>query len=271
MGQLKHCFDVWNKFTHDPWILQTISGHIIEFDSKPFQTFFPKEIPFSDEQSTIISNEITELLHKGAIVPSTCEINQFLSNIFIVPKPNGKFRPVINLKQLNNFVHYEHFKQETFLIVLDLIQKNDFFTSIDLKDAYFSIPIHTDYQKFLKFIWNGQLFQFVCLPFGLSSAPRVFTKILKPIYAWFRQQCIRCTYYIDDSLNLDGDSHICLRNTWIMIETLQSLGFTINFEKSVLIPSQRITFFGFVLDSVQFKVFLTEEKVENIKFCQEAS
>ena len=75
----------------------------------------------------IIENEISVLLNKGAIVESNYEENQFVSNIFVVKKPNGKFRPIINLKKLNQFVHYEHFKQEHFKVVLDIIQEGDFF------------------------------------------------------------------------------------------------------------------------------------------------
>ena len=111
------------------------------------------------------------MLLKGAIVPSSYEEGEFISTLFIVPKPNGKYRPIITLKNLNNFVHYDHFKQETFKIVLDLIQKGDFFSSVDLCDAYFSIPIHEEFQKHLKFSWNGSLYKFICLPFGLKSAP----------------------------------------------------------------------------------------------------
>ena len=54
-------------------------------------------------------------------------------------------------------------------------------------DAYFSIPIHEDFQKYLKFFWEGQLYKFVCLPFGPASAPRIYTKVLRPVYAWLRK------------------------------------------------------------------------------------
>ena len=150
-------------------------------------------------------------------------------------------------------------------MVLGLIQEQDFFTSIDLQNAYFSVPINKQFYRFLKFIWNGELWHFICLPFGLSSAPRVFTKILKPIYAWFRQQAIRCSYYIDDSLNMDQNYQVCLKNAKSMVAVLESLGFTINKQKSVLIPTQIITFFGFELDSVRFLVILPEVKVQKIK------
>ena len=134
-GKLRFCSEVWKKFTCDPWILQTIAGYKIEFDSYPGQEHITKEIILSDSERDIVSQEIQILLFKRAIVRSEYEHDQFISNIFIVPKPNGKFRPVINLKYLNYFVTYQHFKQETFSIVIDLIQENDFFTSIDLKDV----------------------------------------------------------------------------------------------------------------------------------------
>ena len=78
---------------------------------EPFQANIPNEIKFSDEQRNCVDFEIQGLLKKGAIVQSEWEQNQFISNIFIVPKPNGRFRPIINLKYLNYFVSYEHIKQ----------------------------------------------------------------------------------------------------------------------------------------------------------------
>ena len=244
--------------------MNNIKGYVLEFESKPFQTVIPNEISFNESEIQIIDQEVDDLLKKGAIVGSEWEPDQFISNIFVVKKPNGKFRPIINLKRLNNFVHYEHFKQEHFKIVLELIQENDFFCSVDLQDAYFSVPIHPDYQKYLKFTWKGVLYAFVCLPFGYSAAPRVFTKLLKPVYAWFRSQSIRCAYYIDDSINMSLDRHICLQNAETICSTLQSLGYVVNPTKSVLVPTQRIVFFGFIIDSVQFMIFLTEEKIEKI-------
>lgn len=244
--------------------MSTVQGYSLEFDVYPVQYSLPKEINFNTEEMSIIDSEVEDLLKKGAIAPSVEESDQFISNIFVVKKPNGKYRPIINLKELNNFVHYEHFKQEHFKVILDLVQENDYFCSVDLQDAYFSIPIHSEFQKFLKFYWRDSLYAFVCLPFGYSAAPRVFTKLLKPIYAWFRSQAIRCAYYIDDSLNMNCDRDLCLENAKIICDTLQSLGYVINEKKSSLVPSHKIVFFGYLLDSVLFMVFLTEEKIEKI-------
>lgn len=264
-GRLKFYAHVWKTFTNDPFILSAISGYKLEFESTPVQLKIPKEISFSPEEQIIVDEEVKNLLSKGAIVPAKNEPEQFISTLFIVPKPNGKFRPVINLKYLNEFVLYEHFKQETFPVVLDLVQPNDYFTSLDLCDAYFSIPVHRDFQCFLKFIWQGKMYKFLCVPFGYSMAPRLFTKILKPIFAWFRYNAFRCSYYIDDSINMDKDKVICKEHTLLMAETMESLGFVLNRQKSVMEPCQRIVYFGYILDSVLFKVFLPEKKVQKIK------
>ena len=264
VGKISFCLNTWQKYTDDPCILQTVAGYCIEFEKKPFQANIPNEIKLSEEQKKCVDIEIQELLKKGAIVQSEWEQNQFISNIFIVPKPNGRFIPIINLKYLNYFVSYEHFKQETFKTVLELVQEKDYFTNIDMQDAYFSVSVEQFFCRYLKIIWNGNLYAFVCVPFGLSSAPRLFTKLLKPIFAWFRQQAIRCSYYIDDSLYMDGKKDVCSKNTSMIVQTLESLGFTINEKKSVLIPTQKIVFFGFFIDSLKCMVFLTEEQIVKI-------
>ena len=108
------------------------------------------------------------------------------------------------------------------------------------------------------------MYEFVCLPFGLSSAPRVFTKIMKPIFSYMRSQGISCFFYIDDSLNQDIDQETCMNNATMLLQMMEELGFYINFEKSALHPSRRIQYLGFIIDSEQFKLFLPEEKLEKI-------
>ena len=64
--------------------------------------------------------------------------------------------------------------------VTKLVEKDCFMASIDLKDAYYSVPIAREDRKYLRFKWQGSLYQFTCLPNGLSCASRKFTKLLKP-------------------------------------------------------------------------------------------
>ena len=140
-------------------------------------------------------------------------------------------------------------------------------TNIDLKDAYLSVPVHQSSQKFLRFIWEDTCYQFKALPFGLCSAPRIFTKLMKPIAAFLRRKSIRVLIYLDDFLLLAATKEEAVKNTHLLITLLQSLGFIINFKKSSLTPSQVITFLGFKIDSTSMMLSLPAEKINKILDC----
>ena len=165
---------------------------------------------------------------------------------------------------MNGFVQYHHFKPETLDHILKSIGRNNFFSSLDLSDVYFSVPIQVNHRKHLTFYWKNQLYAFQCLPFSIASAPRVFTKIMKVVFSHIRCLGISSFYYIDDSLLQDSDFNIANKNTKLVREFIESLGFLINKEKSNFVPSQQIVFPGFIFDSVQFQVFLPENKIKRI-------
>lgn len=118
------------------------------------------------------------------IVPPSQAAQEFLSTLFLVPKKGGGQRPVVNLRPLKHFLPYEHFKLEGIHMLRNLLRKGDYLVKIDLKDAYFTAPLSRKHQKYIRFLWEGTLYEFTCLPFVLAVAPRVFTKILKPVVPW---------------------------------------------------------------------------------------
>ena len=71
--------------------------------------------------------------------------------------------------------------------------------TIDLKDAYYSVSVDKGNRKYLRFTWNNQLFQFTCLPNGSSSAPRIFTKLMKPVYSTLCCKGFENVGYIGDT------------------------------------------------------------------------
>ena len=136
--------------------------------------------------------------------------------------------------------------------------------SIDLSDAYFSVSIREADRKFLRFVWNGQLFEFCVLPQGLASAPRLFTKLLKPVFAHLRSQGFESCAYLDDSYFQSRSKEHCAANISATKSLLLHLGFTINEGKSVLQPTQRLGHLDFVLDSKSMTVSLTEARKKTI-------
>ncbi|KAI8490473.1 hypothetical protein Bbelb_317410 [Branchiostoma belcheri] len=132
--------------------------------------------------------------------------------------------------------------------------------SIDIRDAYFHIPIHESFRRLLRFRWKGQIWEFQALPFGLNCAPRVFTKVTKPILAVIRSRGIRIVIYLDDILVLGRTFAQCKENVDFVVSLLQSLGFLINREKSQLVPVQEIVFLGMVINSIHLTLSLPEDK-----------
>lgn len=97
----------------------------------------------------------------------------------------------------------------------------------------------------------------------LSCSPRVFTKLLKPIFALLHQYGFASLIYIDDAF-LQGDTYEqCEQNVNKTVWLFYKTGFTIHPEKSVLEPAQKIAFLGFLIDSIKMIVTLTPKKHQN--------
>ena len=180
--------------------ISAIQGYQIPLTEKPLQHQRSPESVFSKEQAAVLREEIVSFLQKGAISPISKKSGGFFSIIFLVPKKNGRMRPVINLKCLNQWVEAPHFKMEGIATLKDLLRLGDWMVKVDLKDAYFTIPIHLHHQQLLRFKVEGKCYQFTCLPFGLSCAPWTFTKVMKPLMTLLRSWGIRIIVYIEDML-----------------------------------------------------------------------
>ena len=105
--------------------------------------------------------------------------NGFVSTIFLVPKKDGQFRPIINLKPLNRFMRKHHFKMEGMHVVRDLLQQGDWMARLDLKDAYFAVISQESLPLPEVEVASSHVYKFQCLPFGLTSAPRTFAMAYK--------------------------------------------------------------------------------------------
>lgn len=246
-------------------ILSCIQGYEIPFTCPVNQLFTPTIKEYSESEEHNFEEAIQNLLSNGAISKCQPTEGQFLSSIFLVPKPNGNFRFILNLKNLNRFITTEHFKIEDLRTVLKLITKDCFMTKIDLKDAYYLIKVHPNSRKYLRFQFKQELYEFNVLPFGLSTAPYIFTKVMKPIVRLLRSAGLISTNYLDDYWLMGQSYGQCLYNTIQTKRLLTSLGFLINEEKSSCIPNKRCIFLGFVLDSEKFQVTLPTEKIDRVK------
>ena len=265
-GRLQYYLSNWKLVTKDRWIWDTITGYKIAFVRTPTQTRAPPPIIMGREETKLVQEELDSLIQKGAVVePHLALDGGFVSNIFLVPKKDGGQRPVVNLKALNQFVQTDHFKMEGLHTVKQLVRPGDWLIKIDLKDAYFAIPIHHTQTQFLRFQFRGKTYEFRCLPFGLSSAPLVFTKTLKPVVALLRELGVRCVIYIDDILVMAESSAMLRDQSAGVLYLLEALGFTINYEKSIIEPTQELEYLGVVLNTTAMELRLPGEKLKKIR------
>lgn len=259
-GRLKNFVRYWHSLTSDKFVISNIEGVEIDFINEIQQSKPRQPISCSDGEKTIMDVEIAKYIRTGIIEEVDHSEGEFISQIFPRIKKSGGVRIILNLKSLNENVHYQHFKMENLQLALGLIEENYFMASVDLKDAYYSVSIAPEYRKFLRFIWNGRLYQYTCLPNGLTSAPRIFTKIMKPVFSKLRNEGFFSVYYLDDSLLIGSNETDCKNNVHATTKLLTDAGFIINYDKSSFEPSCTINFLGFVINSNSMTIYLPEEK-----------
>lgn len=136
---------------------------------------------------------------------------------------------------------------ESLVSVRYLVRRGDYLAKIDLKDAYFTVAVNQAHHRFLRFCWRDRIYEFNCMAFGLAPAPRVFTKNLKVVMVYLREQGIRLVIYLDDILVLNESSLGLQEDIGTITEQLQSLGFLVNWEKSIVDPTQVLEYLGLVV------------------------
>ena len=184
--------------------------------------------------------QISIMLQKNAITQVPPDSPGFYSNVFLVRKSTGGWRPFIDLKNLNAYIHAPHFGMFTTGCVLSSV--GDYVFKIDLQDAYFHVPIHPSSRKYLRFAFENRVYQFQVLPFGLNTAPQVFTRLGHTVSAYLHRQGFSVIPYLDDWLVHHPDHQVLLRHQALLLNTLDLVGFILNRKKSELDLTQDLQF-----------------------------
>ena len=249
-GRLRQFLPFWEEITGDKFVLSVVRGGYCIRMSGPLphgaiRRHSPLLSPLFQEH---IAAEVDLLLKKGAIErvpdhPSLC-----LSPVFIIPKRSGKLRMILNMKEINTFIPEERFRMETLATILPAIGPEDVAISLDLRDAYFHVPIHPTSRNFLGFSLQGETFRYRALPFGLKPAPRVFTRVVSALATHLRKQGLRLFTYLDDWLLVASSVEDLRSQTALLLDTVQRAGFIVNWEKSELSPTRTPTYLGAEID-----------------------
>jgi hypothetical protein len=272
IGRIRNFLQVWQEHTEEDEILDAVKGFGLSFVGDPVQG--ERRTRFANpKDQEILREEVLKNLKKGIIEEAQGhEDGEWISNVFLVPKKSkdGKpaFRMILDLKEFNHeYVEHVKFKMETLKTVTKLILPGCWFYSLDLADAYYSIPIHKDLRKYLRFEFEGKLYQYTCMPNGYRDAPRIFTRLLSvPLCKIRRELLATIAGYIDDTIGVEiGDKEALAHIPKEAAKRLEQFGFTINWEKSQLSLTQKIIFLGLEIDSVEMTIAIPFEKAKSIK------
>ena len=241
-------------------------GYRIPFDRSPPLSERPLSLPAYSPHSirgVALNQELQDLLRKGAVEPAP-QSPGFYSRLFLVKKASGSWRPIIDLSILNDYITSSRFHMETPRSVLNSIRPGDWMISLDLQDAYLQVPVHHDSRRFLRFVVDGKPFQFRVLCFGLTTAPKVFTRIMAPVSAILHRHGVRMLRYLDDWLILASSKIACLQSRDRLLSVCTELGIQVNLTKSSLVPSQSIVYLGMEIHSLPFIARPTPARANNL-------
>ncbi|KAM9988976.1 hypothetical protein ACTFIY_005005 [Dictyostelium cf. discoideum] len=268
-GRLFHHKQVWKELGLPNFCQEVVNGlkvHLLP-NFKPMPNPIPISIP-EGPKSDCITKEVQDLLLDDAIeqvLPNRYSKRVFYSNVFTVPKPGTTLhRPVLDLKRLNTYINNQSFKMEGIKNLPSMVKQGYYMVKLDIKKAYLHVLVDPQYRDLFRFVWKDSHYRWKTMPFGLSTAPRIFTMLLRPVLRMLRDINVSVIAYLDDLLIVGLTKEECLSNLEKTMDLLVKLGFKLNLEKSVLEPTQSITFLGLQIDSVSMKLLVPKEKKKSV-------
>ena len=274
VGRLKSKLEKWQKIGSSQFILDVIStGYKIPFFDLPKQAIM-KNNKSSLEYPNFVRQAIDELLEIGSVV--VCDKLPIVINPLTVSvQPNGKKRLILDLRMVNLYLYKQKIKYDDISVILQYLQKDDYMFSFDLKSGYHHIEMYSEHTDYLAFAWpdkfgNIVIYKFVVLPFGLSSAPYIFTKLLRPVISWWRSHGHRVSIFLDDGLGNAQTKERCEILAKICCTDLLELGFLPSPSKCEWCPKTEIIWTGNLINSVEGRLFVSPRREEKIlKFFSE--
>ena len=205
----------------------------------------------------LMDKNAIELVHKKVSLG-------FFNRLFLVPKPENKWRPILRPKQ-SEFFPQDRKIQDGDTGNHQNISPEGRMDNLRRLQGRLHIPIQERSRKYLRFHIQGQTYQFKALPFGLSTAPMEFTIIAKEVKLMATHTGIRIHQYQDDWLVRATSHQVCLQHTQTLLKMCQRLGWLVNVEKSELKPKQIFNFVGYQFDLQSGRVRPTPDRWQNLQ------
>lgn len=268
-GRLKKYVAYWQSVGSSQFILDIIElGYKIPFFETP-TAYVGKNNLSARKHQSFVNEAISELL-KHNCIEEIHECPEIINPLSVTIQSSGKKRLILDLRHVNQCVYKQKFKCEDMKTIIQLIDKDFYMFKFDLKSAYHHVEIHEQHRQYLSFAWGFgdsalRYFQFCVLPFGLSSAPYIFTKLLKPLIKSWRKQGIPIAVYLDDGLGAGKNALLAQQHSLTVHSTLLKAGFIINEPKSVWDPTQIMIWLGYLINTKDNTIEATKKRIKKLK------
>lgn len=266
-GRLRKRLVFWEQLGANNFVLDTIkNGYKLPFLHIPKESYKTNN-KTAIENSVFVSNTINELINSGSIVevPFKPTIVNPLSVAF---NSSGKPRLILDLRHVNEHLSKEHVKFDDWRVFEQFIEPGGFLFKFDLRKGYHHIDIFPDHQTFLGFSWVRErievFYVFTVLPFGLSTAPAVFTKVLRPLISNWHEKGIKIAVYLDDGFGFASTYEKTIEHSKTTENLLKLAGLVANHEKSEWKPSRLLTWLGVTVNLDLNTYQITEERISSL-------
>ena len=220
-ARLKSHIQFWIDIQTPDFILDCIrDGYKIPFFSTPEPATF-KNNHSAQAHAEFVADAITELISSGRIHQTCKEQLLVISPLSVSVQQTGKKRLILDLRYVNQHVYKQRVKFDDWRTAINFFGKGTYFTKFDLKSGYHHLETFPEHQPFLGFSWtypdgNTCFYMFSVLPFGLSSAPYIFTKLLRPLIRHWRSLGIHSTIFLDDNIDMAKSFETSARHAQIV-------------------------------------------------------
>ena len=219
------------------------------------------------KEELFVLSEIEDLLATGRVLEVQNQPH-IVSPFSVSYNGDGSLRLILDLSTVNTYIFRDKIKFDDWKVMEEYVQRGDFLYKFDISKGYHHIDIWSGHFTYLGFSWsiNGQrrFFVFTVLPFGITSGPFVFTKVMRGLVKHWRFLGIKIACFLDDGLGTASKNTIAKAESKMVHSTLLSAGFIINEEKSCWIPSTKITWLGVTFNSVTFNFKISDKRTVSL-------
>ncbi|MCG8032477.1 MAG: hypothetical protein JAZ03_09910, partial [Candidatus Thiodiazotropha taylori] len=270
-GRLKKHLSFWRNIGSSEFVLDVIeNGYKIPLYSMPDRKTY-KNNRSALSEPVFVTEAVKDLLDRGLIEKCNESNPPYIINPLTVSvQTSGKKRLILDLREVNKHVWKQKFKYEDIKVALAFLEKEFHMIKFDITSAYHFIEVVYFQTDLLGFSWvnpDGTVsyYKFLVLPFGLSSASYVFSKVCRPLVNKWRGEGKMVSMFLDDGFACAEDFEKTKRiGQEIKSDILQS-GFVPNATKCIWVPVQVLEFLGVILDAQKGNIYIPERRISKSK------